>query len=598
MKRKLPNVTIVIAVLFSVFFTTALHSQDLPVLRAMEDELQRTMKNLKLGKEKPPYYVAYRVDDEEKITISGRFGAIVEDGLNRERKLYVDLRVGDYDFDNANFVPMSDYGFSFGAGDNAVQLPLDDDYDAIRQKIWLATDERYKEAIDVLFRKKSFLAHKEITEKIPDFSQSTSYVMIAEPQKLKVDRVSWLKNIREISSLFRQYPKIQTSKVFFSVRRLTRYFIDSEGNKQITNSSIVRIEAWASTRTKTGAEVKNAVNILAPTPEDLPPISAIMNRIKAMAETLSYYTEAKEEKDYTGPVLFDGSAAGQLFYQLFGKGVSDTRKPLYEQEGMSEMVEDKTGFLADRLEKLVLPKEFSVEDDPTLTKFNNIPLIGGYLIDDEGVRAERIELVKAGRLVSLPVSRRPTKEIKKSNGHGRYFNGTVRSYISNLIVQSEKTTLDLEKELIALCKDNDLEYGIVITQLATSLPKTTEEMVEEIYSYFGGSKTEIPLLNAPLIAYKLYTDGRKELIRGLKFEGVTPAVLKDIVAVGRIMNVHNAIIQERFGSGYLPISVVAPSVIVQKMTLTGKEEKAKKPPFLPHPYFGKIDFIGAVLPNR
>lgn len=582
--------------ILSILLPATLYPQESEVFRAMEDELQRTMKNLKLGKEKPPYYVAYKVDDEENITIAGRFGAIVEDELQRGRKLCVDLRVGDYEFDNSNFVPMSDYGFSFGAGDNAVRLPLDDDYDALRQKIWLATDERYKEAIDVIFRKKSFLAHKEITEKIPDFSQSPPYVKSGKPEGLKIDRNFWRQTVQELSSIFRQYPRIQTSKVFFSVRRLTRYFIDSEGNKQITNSSLLRIEAWASTRTKTGTEIKNAVNILAQTPEDLPPVSAIMTRIKALAETLSYYTEAKEEKDYTGPVMFDGSAAAQLFYQLLGKGVSDTRKPLYEQEGMAEMVEDKTGFLADRLEKIVLPKEFFVEDAPTLNRFDNIPLIGGYLIDDEGVKGERIELVKAGRLVSLPVSRKPTKEIKKSNGHGRFFNGTVRSYISNLIVRSEKTTGDLEKELIAMCKDNDLEYGIIITQLATSLPKTTEEMVEEIYSYFGGSKPETPILDAPFIAYKLYTDGRKELIRGLKFEGITPSVLKDIVAVGKGMNVHNAVIKERFGSGYLSISVVAPSVIVQKMTLTGKEEKAKKPPFLPHPYFGKIGLHRSIMP--
>lgn len=587
MKIRAGVTTTIAAVLFFLFFASTLRSQESPVFRAMEDELQRTMKSLKLGKEKPPYYVAYKVDDEENITITARFGAVVEDAAKRERRLSVDLRVGDYDFDNSNFVPMSGYGFSFGPRESAIRLPLEDDYDAIRQKIWLATDEKYKEAIDVLSKKKSVLAHKEITEKIPDFSKSTPYVNIGKPEKLKFDRNYWLKTVQEVSSIFRQYPRIQTSKVFFSFKFFTRYFIDSEGNKQVTNRSLAYIEAYANTQTREGANLKNLVSFYAPIPEDLPPLNAIIARVKAMAETLSIYTEVKEEKEYTGPVLFDGIAAGQLFYQLLGKGVSDVRKPLYEQEAMAEMVEDKTGFLAGRVDKPILPEGFSVDDDPTMTNFDNAPLIGGYLIDDEGVKPEKIKLVKDGKLVALPMSRKPTKEIKKSNGHGRFFQGIARSFISNLIVRNEKTTEDLEKGLINLCKDKSLEYGIVITQLTPSLPKTDEEMVEEIYSYFGGGKSEIPILDAPFIAYKLYTDGRKELIKGLKFEGITPSVLKDIIAVGKRMNVHNTLIKERFGGGEMPISVVAPSVIVEKMTLTSKEQKAKKPPFLPHPYFGK-----------
>ena len=197
-------------------------------------------------------------------------------------------------------------------------------------------------------------------------------------------------------------------------------------------------------------------------------------------------------------------------------------------------------------------------------------------------------MVKAGKLVSLPMSRRPLKEIKKSNGHGRFLNGMARGYISNLIVKSDKTAEDLSKDLIALCKEEKLDYGIVITQLSPLMPKTSEEMEEEIYSYFGGAKPEAAMLNAPFIAYKLYPDGKKELIKGLKFEAITPAVLKEIVATGSQATVYNTLVRGRFGGdSNLPVSVVAPSVIVGKMVLTSKEEKPKKRPFLTHPFFGK-----------
>ncbi len=574
-------------VIVTLFSGPALFAQESLVLRAIEDELQRTVKSLKLGKEKPPYYVAYRVDDEERTNLSARFGALVDDDLRRERKLYIDLRIGDYEFDNSNFVPMAGYGFRLGLRESFTSLPLDDDYDAIRQKIWLATDERYKEAIDNLSKKKSTIEHRAITEKIPDFSKSTPYVMIEPPKKVRLDREAWQRKIKEISNLFRQFPKIQSSNVIFTVKSLTRYFVDSEGSKQVTNYSIAGIEVYANTQTKDGANLRNLVSFYAPTPEELPPLEAIVSRVKAMAETLSIYTELKGENEYSGPVLFDGLSSCQLFYQILGKGVSDVAKPLYEQERIGEIYEEKTGFLSGRLDKPVLPDYLSVEDDPTLTTFAGRPLIGGYRVDDQGVKAERIELVKNGKLVNLPMSRKPTKELKKSNGHGRFFMGMVRNFVSNLIVRSEKTTEDLEKGLIALCKENGLEYGIVIKELMPSLPKTNEEMVEEIYSYFGGGKLETPLLDAPFIAYKLYTNGKKELIKGLKFEGVTPSVLREIVAVGVGTNGYNTLVKEKFGDGYLPISVVAPPVIIGKMVLTAKEEKTRKQPYLPHPYFGK-----------
>jgi predicted Zn-dependent protease len=581
--------TISLVIFFLLFLSPILYAQESPILRAMQDELQRTTKNLKLEKEKPPYYVAYRIDDEENITITGRFGAIVDDESERDRNLYIDLRVGNYDFDNSNFVAMPSYDFSFGSPmENMTRLPLDDDYDAIRPKLWLATDAAYKEAIDVLSKKKSAIEHREITEKIPDFSKSTPYVKIEAPLKLKIDRDLWLKNIKEISNLFRQYPKIQTSRVILSTKRLTRYLIDSEGNKQITNSFLTFIEAFANTQNKAGANLRDYVGFYAPTPEELPQISLIIERVKAMADTISIYTDVVTEKEYTGPVLFTSDASCQLFYQILGKGLSDARKPLYEQEQMGEMLEDKTGFLAGKLDKPVLPDYFNVFDDPTINNFANTPLMGGYKVDDQGVKAEKVELVKVGKLVTLPMSRKPLKEIKQSNGHGRFYNGTVRSYISNLIVQSDKTGEDLQQELITLCKDNDLDYGIVITQLAPALPKTADEMEEEMYSYFGGGKPETPMLDAPFIAYKLYQDGKKELFKGLNFEGITPSVLKDIVAAGKGATVYNTLIKERFGGdAYLPVSIAAPPVIVGKMVLTSKEEKPKKRPFLTHPYFGK-----------
>ena len=268
-----------LSVIVCGLFSSLLFAQEQPspVLQAMQDELARSTKLLKLEKEKPPYYVSYRIDDVENITIYGRFGAIIEDATNHDRTLYTNLRVGNYDFDNSNFVAMPSYDYSFGGPmENTARLPLEDDYPAIRQKLWLATDAAYKEAIDMLSKKKSAIEHKEITKKIPDFSKSTPYVKIEEPQELKIDHDTWRKNIEEISNLFRQYPKIQTSRIVFSAKRITRYFIDSEGNKQVTNSFMTFIEAYANTQNQAGANLRDYVGFYVQTPDELPQISVII----------------------------------------------------------------------------------------------------------------------------------------------------------------------------------------------------------------------------------------------------------------------------------------------------------------------------------
>jgi len=556
-----------------------------PVFQAMQDELQRTVSKLKLEKEKPPYYVAYGIIDEEKTTVRGQFGAIITDHTEHNRYLYIDLRVGNYDFDNSNFVSSPDY--EYGMSGDITELPLDDDYDAIRQKIWLATDEQYKSAVDEMAKKKSTIEHKQMKDTIPDFSKVTPYQNFDEIKKTTFDKNFWRENIKTISNTFKTYSKLQTSKVDFLSRTRTIYFIDSDGNKFVKNNASTSLEAVANTQNKEGVGLSNYVGFYTHTPEELPNINVIVDRVKGMADTLSLYTQIPEENEYSGPVMFTSLASPQLFYEIIGKGVTDVRKPMYEEEQMSEMLDEKTGFLAGKFEKDVLPKDFSVSDDPSLTNWNGTALIGNYTVDDQGVKADKIELVKAGKLINLPMSRMPTKEIKKSNGHGRYFGGKVKNSISNLIISSDKTTDNLENEFINLLKAKELDYGIVITQLAFQIPKSREEMMDEFSFFFGGSKSETPLISAPLITYKLYTDGKKELISGLKFDAVAPMVLKDIVFTGIDQTVYNFFLKERFGDAHLPISIIAPSVIIDKMILASKEGKAKKQPYLTHPYFEK-----------
>ncbi len=562
-------------------------AQKSPIFQAMQDEMKRTTDKLKLQKEKPPYYVSYKIVDEKNTYIRGEFGAIVTDHVDHNRYLIVDLRVGKYDFDNTNFTESPSYSYSFGPAASSEDLPLEDDYDAIRQKIWLATDEQYKSAVDRLAKKKSAIEHKPLKDTIADFSKIMPNYYLESPKNISLDQTEWLTNVKTISNIFRKYPKIQTSGADLNFQVATIYFLDSDGNKYIKNDVNTNIEVSASTQTSDGVNLTNNVTFSAHMPSEIPAVNSIIARVSAMADTLTLLTTAPEEKDYTGPVMFTSLASPQLFFEIIGKGLSDTRKPIYEDDAMAQMVHEQTGFLADKIGKEILPKSFSILDDATLTTRNHTTLYGNYPVDDQGVRPTKLELVKNGKLMTLPMSRTPLKEIKISNGHGRYIGGQIRNAISNLIIKSDQTTGNLDSAFISYLKENDLDYGIVVTQLAFQIPKSRDEMMDEFARFFGGANRETPILSEPLVAYRLYQVGKKELIRGLKFDAITPMILKDITAVGNGEIISNFVYKEQFGGSYLPLSVIAPSVIIDRMIMTSSEAKAKKLPYLKHPYFIK-----------
>ena len=145
-------------------------AQESPTLSAMQDEMKRSMAELRMKGEAAPYYIAYEVLDRTMSDVSGRLGAIVENPPRRTRTLRVEVRVGDYTFDSSRFVVQ---GFGGGAGlsGETVIAPLDDDYDAMRREIWLTTDTAYKRAITMFARKKAAFQNRTASDPIPDFSQ-------------------------------------------------------------------------------------------------------------------------------------------------------------------------------------------------------------------------------------------------------------------------------------------------------------------------------------------------------------------------------------------------------------------------------------------
>src|ERR1700737_2510928 len=128
-------------------------------LPAMHDEMERSKTRLALkipGTDQPvrPYYVEYRLLDLDFREISGEFGTLLTSNHSRSRFMNVEARVGNYKLDSSNFI--SEDGFRGFIGSTGA-VGIDRDYDSLRQDLWIATDQAFKEAGETFSRKRGSL---------------------------------------------------------------------------------------------------------------------------------------------------------------------------------------------------------------------------------------------------------------------------------------------------------------------------------------------------------------------------------------------------------------------------------------------------------
>ncbi len=557
----------------------SLHAQEEEdvVLKALKDELARSVDQLQLKDMEKPYYIEYRVEETETFAVRAIFGAIVNSNSNKSRFLQVSVRVGSYDFDNSGF---SSPRFRYSSS-GFRPLAIEDDYAALRQDIWLATDAAYKQAVEQLAGKRSLLKTKVETEEIPDFSREEPVTSINPRKSMKINSSEWEKLVRNLSEIFKEFPTIYYSGVNFSLTTTNKYFVNSEGTVVRQPGTLYMLVAQASTRAQDGMPLKHFIPFLGTNWESLPTEKEMEEAIRKMAEELTALTSAPVLEQYFGPVLVTAEAATEIFSQTLAPQLSGDRPLLMDQRGSAVVMPERN--LSNRLNRRVLPSFFTVVDDPTQTSYENHSLIGAYKVDDQGVAGQKVTLIKDGFLKTLLMSRRPRKEFDRSNGHGRSVSMlSSTAHYSNLFIKATETRsfAELKQELIGLCKDEGLSYGLLVKKLDNRFftPRDFQDM-------FGmaQARSRRETVTAPLLVYKVYVeDGREELIRGLSIDEMSVRMLRDIVAVGDDYSVNNLLAR-----GNLPTSVVAPSVLFEEIELSKPQDPLQKPALLKHPFFKK-----------
>jgi len=509
-----------------------------PVIGAMREELERSKSHVKMDNVSAPYYIEYRLSDVQEYTAEATFGALREDQRVHVRSVRVVVRVGDYKQD-------SYYGPGIGVVDLA---PLDNDSIALRRQLWNATDRAYKAASEAFASKKALLSQYSAEQPFDDFAKVPSLQSIGPLAKLEFSPEEWKQALEKSTELYSSDPKIQSLSAALRFRAVNVYFVNTEGTITRQGFAVYSVQLMGETQAADGMRIGRSPFYMAATAAELPQPAKLQADMAKMLETLKDLREAPlVEEDYRGPVLFSNDAATDVFTGMVGNNVLGVRpKP-----GDSART---IGDFSSSYKSRVLPDFLSVVDDPTMKSFQGKRLIGSYEIDEEGVRAQVVPLIKDGILVDYLLSRTPIRDFPDSNGHGRAAPGQPpMASIGNLIVEPKQPlpAEELKKKLIEMCKQENKPYGYYVETLSGYDPR---------------------------LLYRVYVnDGHEELVRGAVFNELDTRTLRnDLVAAGDDPLVSNR-------EGAIPTTVICPSILFDELEVKRTDKKNAKLPEYPPP---------------
>ncbi len=553
-----------------------------PMLQAMRDEIERDRK-LTIPNLETPYFIQYVVDQEESFSVSASLGGLLTRRRERFRSPEVRVRVGDYKFDNSNFAG----GFSGGSRYDLGRFPIEDSYPLLRRYFWLETDGAYKAAVEAISRKRAALRNLTQNDQLNDFAPAKPTHYIRELGKLNIDEDAWAARVKTLSAIFSEYPETKNSSVDLESSAGGTYVVNSEGTEVREPETVTVLRVRAMAQAPDGMPVRDDAAFLSLDAARMPSDAEMARGVRTLAEHVVALAHAPKGEDYNGPVLFEGQAGPQIFAELLGKNLALPRRPV------TDGGRGGGGFAPSELEgragSRVLPDFFDVVDDPTQKEWRGRPLFGSYDIDREGVEAEPLRLVEKGVLKTYLLTRQPVRGFEGSNGRARLPGafGASAAGISNLFVQASETmsAADLKKKLIELIQTRNKAYGILIRKM--DFPSSGS--IAELRSIFTAAQSGSRPVSIPILAYKVYPDGREELVRGLRFRNFSVRSLKDILAAGddKVMfefmdnTAPFALIGgARFTS---EACVVAPSILVDDLELHPVEEEMPKLPIVTAP---------------
>ena len=525
--------------------TTRADAEKDPVLKAMLDELDRSMAHLQLPGFEKPYFIEYRVEDVQDFETRASYGAAEGSQRSHARVARISVRVGDYKTDNSG-----------PRGDGALQLAtIDDDPIAMRSALWTGTDQAYKAALAAYAQKQAELKQVQTPPQADDFSKEKPIISLAKPLKLSVDEDTWNDRVMHDSGIYRTDPSIsatqhdiQYSTASFHARVTTTWIVSSEGAIVRKTSSNYSESFGVGTQADDGMRLDRSYGTSGVALTDLDNSEAFHKRVVTLISSLNDLRKAPlVEEEYHGPVLLSADASADTLHSLLAAGVTATRPKLGTEARTN-------GPFASSYHARILPEFLTVIDDPALKTWDGKDLVGSYSVDDEAVPAQTVKLVADGHLENYLIGRTPVRDFPESNGHARAgVAGPPRPVIGVLKVTALQglTDEELNQKLLGIAKDRGLKSVYYVETL-------------------GAEAT-------PRLLYRIDLDGKRTLVRGAVLDDLDQRALRSgVEAAGKNLWVANYATE-------IPETVLAPALLFSDVTVKRANETNDKLPYYPPP---------------
>jgi len=531
-----------------------------PILDILKAENAREIESLaKTGD--PAYYLGYQLVEQRIVTMDAEGGALVADNDDTARNLDVDVRVGSPKLDNTHQLADDTNGLNSPLTRRGL-VPFAADPLALSNALWLETDRRYHEAVSALGYVKQDQQTLSKKTSDDDFSHEPAETHIENVAKLEFDKAAWAERLKKCSAKALS-PAGQATRgscgVVFQLN--TSYFVNSEGTVIQQSWTNAQLSVSVGVKADDGMNLSRLEQRFGRTPADLPGDAEVDKMIKTVTGDLNALHDAPLAEPYVGPAILEGRAAGVFFHEVFGHRIEGHRQ--------KDLTSGQT--FASYVGKDIAPEWLSVYDDPELVTLNGIQLNGFYRFDDEGVRAHKASLIDRGKLVGFDMGRNPIPGFPHSNGHGRRSPGLQPvARQGNLVVEAAKSVegADLEKMLIEEVKKQGRPYGMIFTDISGGFTNT---------SAFAPQAFKVN----PVMAYRIYPDGHKELVRGIDISGTPLVALQSIRAASREIETFNGVCGAE--SGWVPVSASAPSLLIEKLEIEKGFIPPDRPPILNPP---------------
>ncbi len=518
------------------------------VERALEAELARA-RELKAEGYPTPYYAsltATEVDSWQQRCGMGSPSLLVR---FRQALVTPDVRVGGHALDN--------HPVSFPSGFVGSAASLEEDEFSLRHVLWRILDGAYKSAAAEFLRKQALRVSRGKTEyDTDDLSREAPRLMPASRPEALREPEALARLCLKASSAFRQAPWLLQGEAEIRSRREWSRLRDSDGSRVDFGREWAEIELEAVALSSDGIRLAAARRFVATAFSSLPSPERVRESAREMTKDLMALRLAQTTSPFSAPALLDPSVAAAVVLAL---GSSLSGEQLRNPAG-AQIFRDKIG-------RMILPGDFDLVDDPTLKDFGGLPLAGHYDFDDQGVGAQRIVLVSQGVLKGFLLSRYPVIGFARSNGHGRALPGywPVGSP-GNLILSSGRRLSEkaLWAELREECRRRGKPYGLWVRRLRS-------------HSFYQGTGGQGSIRLMPGLLYLVEAEtGRLTLVRELDLVGTPLVLISNILRAGDDAQAHS------FASP-LPVSVVAPSLLLADAELQRAEARPEKPPILAPP---------------